>query len=196
MCDSLPLLSFPLLSHCTTHLSSLHYFSTHLQIHNKIILPSISVKSFSCSSMFIPYWVTDSNWILNSYKTHSEVAVSLSHSDVEWWKQDITVPHDTQCKEVLLSFLHGLYNWQVVPIIVQSHFAQMSSKNLLIHIKVASQPTCVLQEELSLLINILIFSVCFLLDSKNFEVAVVVLFTSVILNRVSHPQFLALTPCT
>lgn len=93
-------------------------------------------------------------------------------------------------------FLHGLYNCQVVPIIVHSYFAQISSKNLLIHIKVATQPTCVLQQKLSLLINILIFSVCFLLDSKNFEVAAVFLFTSVILNRVSHPQFFALTPCT
>lgn len=89
----LPLLPFSLLS----HYYPLHYFSTHLQIHNKIILPSISVESFFVLlTILVLYWVTNSNGILNSYKIHSKVAVPLSHSQVEQWKQDIPVPHDTQ----------------------------------------------------------------------------------------------------
>lgn len=97
MCDSIPLLSFPLLSHCTIHLSPLHYFSTHLQIDNKIILPSSSGKSFSCSSNYVhsllSYWLKLNTKFLQN---HSEVAVPLSRSEAEWWKQDIPAPHDTQ----------------------------------------------------------------------------------------------------
>lgn len=131
--------------------------------------------------MLVLYWVTDSNWILYSYKTHS-----ISSCATEPFTSSLVEARHT-CStwhSVVRSHLF-FFNWTLQlencpNYCTQCHFAQMPSKNFLIHIKIASQPTCVLQQVLSLLINILIFSVCFLLNSKNFEVAVVVLFTSVI----------------
>lgn len=152
-----PLLPFLLLSHCIIYPYPFHYFSTLLQIHNKIILPSISVESFFCFSDYISsllsYWLKlNIKFLQNPLRSSCTTepftgrAVEARHTCSTWhWAEK--------------SHLFFYLDFTTCPShCTQSHFTQMSSKNLLIHIKIATQPTCVLQQQLSLLIITLIFS--------------------------------------